>query len=103
MNDVNPPDLLWVGTPQNVQPNVAVRREADPDLQPEQPTLSPKRTTRRTTRDTGVPVPNFPNVQSSTLERSRRNRAAAEELLNQFRRETNDATQRARLENQQDA
>ena len=78
-------------------------QRAKPDLQPGRPTLSPKRTTRRTTRDTGVPVPNFPNVQSSTLERSRRNRAAAEELLNQFRRETNDATQRARLENQQDA
>ena len=28
------------------------------------------------------------------LERSKRNFAAAEELLNQFRRETNDATQR---------
>ena len=99
MNDVNPPDLLLVGMQENVQQNVAERREA---LQPEQPTLSSKRTTRRTTRETGVPVPNFPNVQSSTLERSRRNLAAAEELLNHFRRETNDATQRARLENQQD-
>ena len=64
--------------------------------------MSPKRTTRRTTQETGVPVPNFPYVQSFTLERGRKNRAAAEELLNQFRRETNDATQRAHPENQQD-
>ena len=78
MNDVNPPDLSLVGMPENVQQNVAERREADPYLQPEQPTLSPKRTTRCTTRGTGVPVPNFPIIPSSTLEGSRRNHAAAE-------------------------
>ena len=103
--DVNP-HLLFVGMPQkltqDVQVNEDLARLADQDLQPEQPTESPRRTTRQTTRETGVPVPQFQNVQPSFLERSIRNRADATEMLNQFRRETNDAVRRTRPENQQD-
>ena len=103
--DVNP-HLLFVGMPQkltqDVQVNKDLARLADQDLQPEQPTESPKKTTRQTTRETGVPVPQFQNVQPSVLERSARNRADATEMLNQFRRETNDAIRRTRPENQQD-
>ena len=47
------------------------------------------RTTRQKTRETGVPPPNLSNVQSSTLERSVRERATTTQLLDQYRRDTN--------------
>ena len=57
------------------------------------------RTTRRTTWESGVPIPEFPNVQPTTLERSNREQAAATEIMNQFRRQTVDALIRRRNEN----
>ena len=42
-------------------------------------------TSRLKSRQTGVPPPNFPNVQSSTLERSVRERATATQILDQYR------------------
>ena len=103
--DVNP-NLLFVGMPpkfpRDVQPNVGDGRIDEALARPEEPIESPRRTTRRTTRETGIPVPEFPNVQPSVLERSRRERADATEMLNRFRRETHDAIQRTRPQNQQD-
>ena len=46
--------------------------------------LSPV-TTRQKSQQSGVPPPEFPNVQSSTLERSARARATAQQLLDQYR------------------
>jgi hypothetical protein len=42
-------------------------------------------TSRQKSRQTGVPSPNFSNVQSSTLERSVRERATAAQILDQYR------------------
>ena len=88
--------------PRDVQPNVGDGGIDKALARPEEPIESPRRTTRRTTRETGIPVPEFPNVQPSVLERSRRERADATEMLNRFRRETHDAIQRTRPQNQQD-
>ena len=49
--------------------------------------ISPQRTTRSSARSTGVPVPNFPTT-ASTLEYSRRAQNTAQELLDQFRNQT---------------
>ena len=54
------------------------------------------RTTRQKTRETGIPPPNLSNVQSSTLERSVRERATATQLLDQYRRDTNAALEQQR-------
>ena len=49
--------------------------------------ISPQRTTRSSARSTGVPVPDFPTT-ASTLEYSRRAQNTAQELLDQFRNQT---------------
>ena len=54
------------------------------------------RTTRQKSRATGVPPPDFPNVQGSVLERSARERATATELLIQYRQDTNAALEQQR-------
>ena len=60
------------------------------------------RHTRQTARESGVPVPEFPNVQPTVLEQSRRDQAAAREIMNQFRQQTTDALLRNRQNWQQD-
>ena len=54
------------------------------------------RTTRQKSRATGVPPPDFQNVQGSVLEQSARERATATQLLNQYRRDTNAALEQQR-------
>ena len=49
--------------------------------------ISPQRTTRSSARSTGVPVPDFPTT-AQTLEYSRRAQNTAQELLDQFRNQT---------------
>ena len=49
--------------------------------------ILPQRTTRSSARSTGVQVPNFPTT-TSTLEYSRRAQNTAQELLDQFRNQT---------------
>ena len=113
-NDVNP-HLLVVDTPptnipQDAQPNLNIGEDRDrrrndedrapPDNQDERQPPSP-RTTRSRVRETGIPVPEFPNVQPTVLERSRRDQAAARELMNQFRQQTTETLMRNRPENRQ--
>ena len=49
------------------------------------------RTTRRTTQESCVPIPEFPNIQPTTLEQSNREQETATEIMNQFRGDTVDA------------
>ena len=113
-NDVNP-HLLVVDTPptnipQDAQPNLDIGEDRDrrrndedrapPDNQDERQPPSP-RTTRSRVRETGISVPEFPNVQPTVLERSRRDQAAARELMNQFRQQTTETLMRNRPENRQ--
>ena len=51
---------------------------------PQAQVLSPV-TIRQKSWQSGVPPPEFPNVQSSTLEQSARARATAQQLLDQYR------------------
>ena len=49
--------------------------------------IAPLRTTRQLTSQTGVPVPNFPTNRSA-LEHSVRDQNTAQQMLNQFRSDT---------------
>ena len=86
-NDRNVPQDLNVGEDRDRRRNDEAR--APPNNEDEIP-ASP-RITRRTARESGVPVPEFPNVQPTVLERSRRDQAAAREIMNQFRKQTTEA------------
>ena len=58
-------------------------------------TIAPRRTTRQSTQETGVPVPNF-QTTGSALEHSVRNRNTAQQLLDQFRQDTQTALRQDR-------
>ena len=83
-NDRNVPQDLNVGEDRDRRRNDEAR--APPNNEDEIP-ASP-RTTRRTARESGVPVPEFSNVQPTVLEQSRQDQAAAREIMNQFRQQT---------------
>ena len=109
-NDVRPHLLVVepppVNVPQGAQGDLNVgedrdRRRNDEDRAPAENQQPSPRTTRRSTRESGVPIPEFPNVQPTTLERSNREQAAATEIMNQFRRQTVDSLIRRRDENRQ--
>ena len=109
-NDVRPHLLVVepppVNVPQGAQGDLNVgedrdRRRNDEDRAPAENQQPSPRTTRRSTRESGVPIPEFPNVQQTTLERSNKEQAAATEIMNQFRRQTVDALIRRRDENRQ--
>ena len=107
-NDVNPHLRVVVpppmNVPQDVQPNLNVgedrnRRRNDEDQAPqnnEDERQALPRHTRQTARESGVPIPEFPNVQQTVLELSRQDQAAAREIMNQFRQQTTDALMRNR-------
>ena len=86
-NNRNVPQDLNVGEDRDCRRNDEER--APPNNEDERP-ASP-RTTRRTARESRVPVPEFPNVQPTVLERSKRDQAAAREIMNQFRQQTTEA------------
>ena len=52
--------------------------------------IAPPRTTRQSTRETGVPVPNFPTNRSA-LEHSVRDQNTAQQMLDQFRQDTQES------------
>ena len=94
-NDEAPQDQRRLIPPRDVDQNAREDRDRE-GRNGEDDEGQSSRTTRQKSRATGVPPPDFPNVQGSVLERSARERATATELLNQYRQDTNAALEQQR-------